>query len=241
MAETYWPNEDPVGRRIKEGRPEETLPWLTVVGVVGNFRDFDVARQPRPTIFFPIAQFAEGTGLLRDWVVRTEGNPLAVTSGVREAIWSLDKDMPVSRIQLMEQVRSDSLAQQQFTLLLLGLFASLALVLASIGLYGVTAYATTRRTREIGIRMALGAQPADVLRMVLYHGAAIGFIGLGIGIAAALSAAPLMGALLYGVRATDPLALGAVVILLSVVLLTACYIPARRATRTDPLVALRYE
>jgi predicted permease len=241
MAETYWPNEDPVGRRIKEGRPEETLPWLTIVGVVGNFRDFDVARQPRPTIFFPIAQFAEGTGLLRDWVVRTEGNPLAVASSVREAIWSLDKDMPVSRIQLMEQVRSDSLAQQQFTLLLLGLFASLALVLASIGLYGVTAYATTRRTREIGIRMALGAQPADVLRMVLYHGAAIGFIGLGIGIAAALSATRLMGTLLYGVRATDPLAFGAVVILLSVVLLTACYIPARRATRTDPMVALRYE
>jgi predicted permease len=241
MAQTYWPNQDPVGRHIKEGRPEEKLPWLTVVGVVGNFRDFDVASQPRPTIFFPISQFAGGTGLLRDWVARTEGNPFAVASGLREAIWSLDKDMPISRVQLMEQVRSDSLAQQQFTLLLLGLFAALALGLAGIGLYGVTAYATTRRTREIGIRMALGAQPFDVMRLILFHGATLGFVGLGIGIGAALWVTRLMGSLLYGIRATDPLAFGAVAILLTVVMLTACYIPARRATRTDPIVALRYE
>jgi ABC-type antimicrobial peptide transport system permease subunit len=141
----------------------------------------------------------------------------------------------------MEEVRSSSVAQQQFTLLLLGLFASLALVLASVGLYGVTAYATALRTREIGIRMALGAQRRDVMSLVLFHGAALGFLGVGMGIVAALLLTRLMTALLYGVRADDPLAFGAVAMLLSVVILVACYIPARRAMRTDPMMALRYE
>ena len=241
MAQRYWPDEDPIGERIKEGRPDETMPWLTVVGVVGNFRNFDVASQPRPTIFFPISQLAAGTALLRDWVVRTTGDPLAIAADVRQAIWSLDKDMPISRVQTMEEVRSSSVAEQQFTLLLLGLFAGLAMALASVGLYGVTAYATALRTREIGIRMALGAQRRDVMRLVLFHGAALGFVGVGIGIVAALLLTRLMTALLYGVRATDPLSFGAVAMLLSVVILVACYIPARRAMRTDPMVALRYE
>ena len=240
MARTYWPNRDPVGKRIKEGRPDEALPWLTVVGVVGNFHDFDVARPPRPTIFFPVSQ-ASGTALLRDWVVRTGGNPLAVASSVRDAIWSVNKDLPVSRVQLMEQVRSSSVAQQQFTLLLLSLFAGLAMVLAGVGLYGVTAYATARRTREIGIRMALGAQRSDVMRLVLSRGAAIGFAGVGIGIVAALLLTRLMAALLYGVGATDPFTFAGVTILLAVEMLAACYIPARRAMRTDPMVAVRCE
>jgi len=239
MAETYWPNQDPVGKRIKQGRPDQAIPWLTVVGVVGNFRDFDVARPPRPTMFFPVSQ--AGTALLRDWVVRTGGNPLAVASGVRDAIWSVNKDLPISRVQPMEQVRSSSVAQQQFTLMLLSLFAGLALVLAGVGLYGVTAYATARRTREIGIRMALGAQRSDVMRLVLSRGAGVGFAGVGIGIVAALLLTRLMGTLLYGVRATDPFAFAGVTILLAVVTLAACYIPARRATRTDPMVAVRCE
>jgi putative ABC transport system permease protein len=241
MAQKYWPNEDVIGKRIKEGHPDETIPWLTVVGVVGNSRDFDVATQPRPTIFFPISQFAGGTGLLRDWVVRTGGNPLAVAPGVREAIWSVDKDMPISRVQPMEEVRSSSVAEQQFTLLLLGLFAGLALALASVGLYGVAACATAQRTREIGIRMALGAQPRDVMRLILSHGVMVGFVGVGIGIVAALSLTRPMRTLLYGVRATDPLAFAGVAILLTAVTLAACYIPARRAMRVDPTVALRYE
>jgi putative ABC transport system permease protein len=192
-------------------------------------------------MFFPISQLAAGTALLRDWVVRTSGDPLAIAAGVRQAVWSLDKDMPISRVQAMEEVRSSSVAKQQFTLLLLGLFAGLAVALASIGLYGVTAYATALRTREIGIRMALGAQRRQVMRLVLFHGAALGFAGVGIGIVAALLLTRLMSALLYGVRATDPLAFGAVAVLLSVVILVACYIPARRAMHTDPMVALRYE
>jgi putative ABC transport system permease protein len=242
MAQKYWPNQDPVGKRIKEGRPDEAqLPWLTVVGMVGNFHDFEVARQPGPTIFFPISQVATGTALLRDWVVRTGGNPLAVASGVREAIWSINKDMPISRVQPMEQVRSSSVAQQQFTLLLLGLFAGLALVLAGVGLYGVTAYATARRTHEIGIRMALGAQRYDVMCLVLFQGARIGFVGVAVGMVSALFSTRLMGTLLYGVGATDPFSFGGVTILLAVVILIACYIPARRAMSTDPMVAVRYE
>jgi len=149
--------------------------------------------------------------------------------------------MPISRVQTMEEVRSSAVAQQQFTLLLLGLSAGLALVLASVGLYGVTAYATALRTREIGIRMALGAQRRDVMSLVLFDGAALGFVGVGIGIVAALLLTRLMTVLLYGVRANDPLAFGAVAMLLSVVILVACYIPARRAMRMDPMMALRYE
>src|SRR5262249_17139473 len=239
MAETYWPNQDPVGKRIKQGRPDDSVPWLTVVGVVGNFRDFDVARPPRPTMFFPVSQ--AGTAFLPGWVVRTGENPLVVASGVRNAIWSVNKDLPISRVQPMEQVRSSSVAEQQFILLLLSLFACLALVLAGVGLYGGTAYATARRTREIGIRMALGAQRSDVMRLVLSRGAGIGFAGVGIGIVAALLLTRVMKTLLYGVGATDPFAFAGVTILLAVVTLAACYIPARRATRTDPMVAVRCE
>jgi putative ABC transport system permease protein len=141
----------------------------------------------------------------------------------------------------MEQVRSSSVAQQQFTLLLLGLFAGLALVLAGVGLYGVTAYATARRTREIGIRMALGAQRSHIMRMVLFQGAGIGFVGVAVGVVAALFSTRLMGALLYGIGTTDPLAFGGMAILLAVVILIACYIPAHRAMTTDPMVAVRYE
>lgn len=241
LAQKYWPHEDPIGRRVKTGHPDETIPWLTVVGVVGNFRDFDVASQPQPTIFFPISQSEEGTGLLRDWVVRTHGDPLATAAGVRQAIWSLDRDMPVSRVQRMEDVRATSVAQQQFTLLLLTLFAGLALVLASVGQFGVTSYAAAQRTREIGIRLALGAQRRDVMRLILSHGASIGFVGVGIGTVAALSLSRLMSGLLYGIGPTDPLAFGAVALLLSTLTLIACYIPARSAMNTNPVVALRHE
>lgn len=241
LAKTYWPNEDPIGRHIKAGRPDDPMPWLTVVGVTGNSHNFDIASQPQPTVFFPVSQVSEGTALLRDWVVRTNGNPMAVVAGVRQAVWSLDKDLPISRVQTMEEVRSSALAEEQFALLLLGLFAALALILASVGLYGVTAYATAQRTREIGIRMALGAQGRDVLLLVISRGARIGFVGVSMGIIAALLLTRLMGGLLYGVRASDPLAFGVVAVLLSVVTLIACYLPARRAMQMDPVFALRHE
>jgi len=241
MAQTYWPKQDPVGKRIKQGRPDQSLPWLTVVGVVENFRDFDVVRPQRPTMFFPVSQVEGGTALLRDWVVRTGANPLAIASAVRTAIWSVNKDLPISRVQLMQQVRSTAIAQQQFTLLLLGVFAGLALVLAGVGLYGLTAYVTARRTRELGIRMALGAQRNHILRLVLSRGASTGLAGVGIGIVAALLLTRFMGTLLYGVGATDPVAFAAVTILLAVVTLAACYVPARRAMRIDPMVATRCE
>src|SRR5215467_9392402 len=149
--------------------------------------------------------------------------------------------MPISRVQRMEDVRTTSVAQQQFTLLLLALFAGLALVLASVGQYGVTAYAARQRTFEIGIRLALGAQRRDVMGLILFRGASIGLVGVGLGIGAALSLAHLMSALLYGVTPTDPFAFGAVAVLLTFLTLIACYIPARRAIDTDPMVALRHE
>ena len=240
MARTYWPNEDPLGKRINEGSPDEHTPWLQVVGVIGDLREFDVASRPRPTMYFSVSQF-EGNGLLRDWVVRSAGNPVSVSSEVRDAIWSIDKDLPISRMRTMSQVRSASVAAQAFNVLLLGLFAGLALTLATVGLYGVTAYSVAQRTREIGIRVALGAQHQDVLSLVLRQGTTLALGGVTIGVVAALGLTRLMTGLLYGVPANDPLTFAGVAILLLLVALAASYVPARRAMRVDPMVALRYE
>jgi predicted permease len=240
MARTYWPNQDPLGKRIKEGLPGEPAPWLTVVGVVANVREFDLSTLPRPTIYFPISQFDAPSGLLRDWVVRTDRNPNALAPGVREAVWSIDKDLAISRMRTMEGVRSLSLGPQAFNLLLLGLFACLALVLASAGVYGVTAYSIAQRTHEIGIRMALGAGRGDVLKLMVGQSARLAFIGAAIGLAGALALTRLMKSLLYGVSATDPLTFVSAAVLLAVVALVACYIPARQALGVDPMVALRH-
>jgi putative ABC transport system permease protein len=240
-ARIFWPNQDPLGKRIKEGLPGDPAPWLTVVGVVGDVREFDIATPPRPAVYFPISQFDARDGLLRDWVVRTQGNPNALVPVVRGAIWSIDRDLPISRVRTMKQVRSLSLASQQFNVVLLGLFACLALVLASVGVYGVTAYAIAQRTHEIGIRVALGAQREDVLKLILGQGTRLACIGSVIGLAASLVLTRLMGSVVYGVRTTDPLSLAGAAILLGLVALTACYLPARDALRIDPMEALRYE
>jgi len=191
-------------------------------------------------MYFSVSQF-EGNGLLRDWVVRSAGNPVSVSSEVRDAIWSIDKDLPISRMRTMSQVRSASVAAQAFNVLLLGLFAGLALTLATVGLYGVTAYSVAQRTREIGIRVALGAQHQDVLSLVLRQGTTLALGGVAIGVVAALGLTRLMTGLLYGVPANDPLTFAGVTILLLLVALAASYVPARRAMRVDPMVALRYE
>ncbi len=243
-ARIYWPNEDPLGKRIKQGLPGDPAPWLTVVGVVDDVREFDIATPPRPAVYFPISQFDGRGGLLRDWVVRTQGtqgNPNALVPVVREAIWSIDRDLPISRVRTMEQVRSLSLASQQFNVVLLGLFACLAVVLASVGVHGVTAYAIAQRTHEIGIRVALGAQREDVLKLILGQGIRLACIGSVIGLVASLVLTRLMSSVVYGVRTTDPLSLAGAAILLGLVALTACYLPARDALRIDPMEALRCE
>jgi putative ABC transport system permease protein len=240
-ARIFWPNQDPLGKRIKEGLPGDLGPWLTVVGVVGDVREFDIATPPRPAVYFPISQFNARDGLLRDWVVRTRGNPNAVVPVVRKAIWSIDRDLPISRVRTMEQIRSFSLASEQFNVVLLGLFACLALALASVGVHGVTAYTIAQRTHEIGIRVALGAQREDVLKLILVQGTRLACIGSVIGVAASLVLTRLMSSVVYGVRTIDPLSLAGAAILLGLVALMACYLPARDALRIDPMEALRYE
>jgi putative ABC transport system permease protein len=174
-------------------------------------------------------------------IVRTERDPLALVSAVHSELQRMDPELPMASVATMEQSMSDSLSRSRFIMLLLGIFAALALVLASIGVYGVIAYSVAQRTQEFGIRMALGADRRSVLRLVLGEGTLLTLLGIGLGIVAALVVTRLLANLLYGISATDPLTFAAVALLLALVALAACYIPARRATRVDPIVALRYE
>jgi len=241
MARAFWPNGDAIGKRIKLGPLDGSDPWITVVGIVANVRQLELATEPRPAMYFPVTQASVTGDTLRDWVIRTSGHPAAFGSAIRSAVWSLDSSVPVSRIQTMEQVRISYLGPQRFELSLVGLFGIIGLVLAAIGLYGVTAYAVSRRTCEIGIRMTLGAQRHDVLRLVISNGAKLAIIGVAAGSAGALALTRLMNDLLFQVTPTDPATFAAVALLLVLVALAACYIPARRATCVDPVVALRYE
>jgi predicted permease len=238
-ARTFWPNRDPIGKRIKSGRPQADTPWLTVVGVVGDVRQLDLIRVPRPAMYIPAGQ-DRGTGdTLRDWAVRTSVDPASLAPAVRRAVWDVDATLPITRVQTMDQVKSASTASQQFNLLLVSAFAVLALVLAAVGLYGVTSYNVAQRTRELGIRVALGARRGALVRLVLAHGARLTIVGLTIGTIAALALAQVMSTLLFGIGARDPLTFVGVAVLLLVVSLVASFVPARRATRVDPVLALR--
>ncbi|HKW31448.1 MAG TPA: ABC transporter permease [Candidatus Acidoferrum sp.] len=239
MGKAYWPNEDPLGKRIRQGSLDD--PWLTIAGVVGDIREFDPLTPPRPTMYFPITQFPNAEGILRDWVVRAASDPLTVASSVRSAIWDVDKDLAVTRVRTMEEVRSLSIASQRLNLLLFALFALFAVILATVGIYGVTAYSVTQRTREIGIRIALGARSNDVLRLVLAQGFRLAAVGLLAGVIAAFALTHLMTSMIYGVSSTDAATFIVVAALFAFVALAACYIPARRAMHLDPMIALRYE
>jgi putative ABC transport system permease protein len=239
-ARAFWPSGNALGRRLKLGPSNDpSIPWLSVVGIVGNVQQLDLVRRPRPAIYLAGTQ-DPGTGdTVRDWVVRTAPDPATLAATARAAVWGIDGALPVTRLQPMDRVRSGATAREQFTLLLVALFAALALVLAAVGLYGVTAYAVTQRTHELGIRLALGARPADVLRIVLGQGARLVLAGLAIGIVASLALTQLMATLLFGIGTRDPVTFAAVGLILAAVSLLACYIPARRAMRVDPVVALR--
>jgi putative ABC transport system permease protein len=235
-AQRVWPDEDPLGKRIRLGGPEDSL--RSIVGIVGDVNHYDLETAPGLQAYVPHAQWV-------DWymqlVVRTTVEPGTLTGPVRQAIRTLDSDIPVYKVSTMRQLISASVAQRRFTLMLVVVFAAVALLMAAIGLYGVMAYNVTQRTPEIGIRVALGAQSADVLRLVIRRGLGLTLWGVALGLVAALALTRLMNSLLFQVNATDPVTFAGIALLLALVALLACWIPARRATKVDPLVALRYE
>jgi putative ABC transport system permease protein len=232
----FWPDEDPIGKRIRLGSPEDG--WRTIVGVVGDVRHGGPAEEPRPEVYVPVRQSAFP---FMQFVVRTRQEPMALAPAVRAAVAELDAELPLSDVRTLEAVVASATARPRFLSTLVGVFAALALLLAGVGLYGVIAYMARQRTRELGIRMALGAQPEDVLWLVLGSGMRLAVLGVGLGLLAAWAASRVMGSLLYGVSATDPLTFGGLALLVLGVTLVATWLPARRATRVDPLVALRNE
>jgi putative ABC transport system permease protein len=247
LAQHHWPGEDPLGKRLTLGNPRENPSWLTVVGVVKNAVRSRWTAAPQEEIFLPYLQtrdYLERPGNAHAYltlVVRAGGDPSALAPAIRGIVSSMDRGVPVSQVQTMDEVVAQSNARPRFYLLLLGAFAAAAVLLAAVGIYGVMSYSVSRRTNEIGVRMALGAKPSDVLRLIVGHGMVVALGGAAVGLAGALGLTRLMSSLLYGVGASDPATFLAVSLLLGAVALAASYIPARRATRIDPLTALRCE
>jgi predicted permease len=241
MARHYWGEEDPVGKRFKIGARASNAPWLTVVGVVGDVRQAGLNSDSLPELYTPFTQEHQRFVRPRVLFVRTTGDPLSLVAAVRNQIWVVDQDQPINDVRTMEEIVSQWLAPRRFNLLLLGVFAALALVLASVGLYGVVSYMVSQRTREIGVRVALGAQPRDILKLIVSQGLLLTLGGIAIGLLASFVLTRWLESLLFGVSATDPLTFAAVAFLLIAVAFLACCLPARRATKIDPLVAMRYE
>ena len=240
FAQTYWPNADPVGKRLKLPAPGDrsSFSWTTVVGVLADARTESLEDSSVPRMYLSLYQRqAKELAIF----VRGRLDPAAIPVEVREQVQSVDPELPVFGAQTLNEAVSASLSQRQFSMEIVALFALTALLLAGLGTYGVISYVVSERTHEMGIRLVLGAQRSDVLRLVLGQGARLALIGVGVGLAAAAGLTRLMRTMLFGVSAVDPLTFASVAILLCVVALAACYIPARRAMRVDPMVALRYE
>jgi putative ABC transport system permease protein len=235
LARRFFPNQDPVGKHLQFA--EVSRPW-EIVGVVGGVHDTGFDQQPRPTIYFPYLQTGDQTMSL---VVRTDSEPAAMVPAIKNAIRAVDKDQPIFNVKPMDEIISGVISAQRLAFVLLGIFAFLALTLAAVGIYGVTSYSVSQRTHEIGVRMALGARESDVFRLVVGHGLTLGLVGVGLGVAGALLLTRFLASLLYGIRPTDPLTYLVVSVVLTAVAALASYIPARRATKVDPMEALRYE
>jgi putative ABC transport system permease protein len=239
MARELWQGQNPIGKRIRfPGSEKRAEPWRTVVGVVNNVKQYGLDKEDKMQLYLPEAQYPTSQMTL---VARTSINPRTFISAIRSQIFALDKDQPVYEIATMEQLLSDSIALRHFSMLLLLVFASLALVLALIGIYGVISYSVTQRTREIGVRLALGARSSDILRMIVGQGMVLTVTGVVVGIGMAFALTRLMSSLLYGVSATDPMIFAFVPLVLAGASIASCLIPAWRATRVDPMVALRIE
>jgi putative ABC transport system permease protein len=244
LAAHHWPGEDAIGKRITLDDGES---WLSVVGVVKNSVRADWAAAPDDEMFLPYLQTRSyqerpsNAWAYMTLVVRTTGDAASLAPALRSVVSSLDRAVPVSQLQTMEEVVARSNVRPRFYLLLLGAFAAVAVLLAAVGIYGVVSYSVSRRANEIGIRMALGARPGDVLRLIVGQGMGVVLAGAAAGLVGALALTRLMSSLLYGVGASDPATYVAVCLLMTAVALAASYLPARRATRIDPLIALRYE
>jgi len=234
----YFSNRDPVGLRIKRGGPASDAPWMTIVGIVGNIKSDGFDKPDQPHLYHPIFQ---NPAYAMAIYMRSDVAPLTLTQSVREQVRALDRDLPVFGERTMSQVAAESMSRRRFAMQLVGLFGILALLLAAVGIYGVIAYSVTQRTREIGIRVALGASRSAILRWVLRQGMILSIAGVVIGLVGALALTRLLRTLLFGVGPTDIVTYGALALLMTIVALIACYVPARRATKVDPLVALRYE
>src|SRR5438034_4607879 len=238
-ARHFWPGENPIGKRLKPGSTNRNIPWIEIIGVVKDVRQNDFVSEPKMQMYMPYQQlnsFAPNA-----LVVRTNVEPLSLAGAVRNAIWAVDKDQPVSNLRSMDEIVSEAVARQRFSMLLLGIFAALAMVLAAVGIYGVMSYSIAQRTREIGLRIALGAQKSDVLKMILRQGLRFVAAGLAIGLAASFALTRVMASLLFGISATDPATFVSISLMLIAVALLASYIPAVRAMKIDPMLALRYQ
>ena len=238
MARKYWPNADALGKRLSLGMPRPENPYKTIIGIVADTPHGTLAAPPGRDCYLPLAARAmQGFWLF----VRAAGEPASLAAAVRQQVWAVDKEQPIGKVHTLREFVAGTLAPRRFNTWLLSGFAALALLLAALGIYSVLAYAVTQRTQEIGLRMALGAQASDVVRLVLRQGLTLALLGVAVGLAGAWWATRLLQSLLFGVRATDPLTFGLVAVVLLVVAALACLLPARRATRIDPLVALRCE
>lgn len=238
MAQTWWKNGSPIGRKIKIGEPNSDGPWITIVGVVGNVMQNPYDRVPRRTIYVP---YQQAPALWMDVAVRTAGDPLAQAPAVITAIHSIDPEQPIVQLRTMEKLIHNRAIGLNYMAALMGAFGGIALLLSAIGVYGVMAYLVSEQTQQIGIRMALGASRPDVLAMVFRSGMLTAVIGLGVGLPVAYLFARAMASLIYGVAASDPTTFVAIPLLLAAACALAIYIPAQRATQIDPIVALRYE
>jgi putative ABC transport system permease protein len=238
MAKKIFPDDNPIGKRITFGRRDNKPDWYEIVGVVSDVKHYGLDQATTMQTYEPYTQQTFSAMTL---VVRTAGDPTDLTAAIHDQVLSLDKEQPISNIKTLDQFISTSIAQQQFSMLLLSVFATVALLLAAVGIYGVLSYAVTQRTHEIGIRMALGAGQPDVLKLIVGHGLLLTLIGVALGLGAAFALTRLMSALLFNVSATDPLTFTFLALSLLAIALLACFVPARRATKVDPMIALRYE
>jgi putative ABC transport system permease protein len=237
FAARFWPGEDALGKRMRLSGPLESHPWRTVVAVVGDVRNRPEV-PPSPEMYFPLRQETQKAMAL---VVRTSTDPRSLENGIRARVASLDRDLPVFDVMTMDELRAVSITAQRIGGTLMAVFAGLALVLAATGLFSVIACVVSDRTHEIGIRMALGAKPREVGRLIVGQGMILALIGLSIGVPLALAMGRAIAGLLYGVAPDDLATFAGVSVLLAAVSFAACYIPARRAMRVDPTIALRYE